>query len=106
MTRQGATWIGVWIGAFHESFRRFEIVYPFRAHLRCRRAIFSARANNTRQGRRQENLFVCKNLEEGSKKTGEERRDDGRHFFGVEVPSPWAGGGFGARDVDCGESKE
>src|ERR1700686_1906888 len=103
------------IGAFHESFRHFETIRYFCSHLRCRRAIFSARANNTRQGCRPEKFFACKVLEKrskeagaerGAEKRGEERRDDGRHFCGVEIPSDWAGSGFGARDVDCSESEE
>ena len=44
--------------------------------------------------------------EERRTERGKEGRDDSRHFLGAEVPADWAGGGFGAGDVDCGESEE
>jgi hypothetical protein len=37
---------------------------------------------------------------------GEKAGDECRHFFGAEVSADWAGGGFGAGDVDRGESEE
>ena len=42
------------------------------------------------------------------KKDKEERkrRDDCRHFFRAEVSVDWAGSGFGAGNVDCGESEK
>src|SRR5579862_9644314 len=95
-----------------------EIVRNFRCLNVCICLFRISRARNSRQGRRQESHARRQGFEEGSEERrkeggteggeqgGEERWNDRRHFFRIEVPADWAGGGFGAGDVDCGESEE